>query len=112
MQTETVIEWNGEKHTIPVNMALINRIENAGINLMQMSIDLAGGSIPKFSLVATMYAIMLQSKGMEVTADQVWSAICKNKAIPIATYASAALNAFFPEVEMDSDGEEVKKGKG
>ncbi len=110
MQTETVIEWDGVKYTIPVNMALINRIENAGVNLMQMSIDVAGGQIPKFSLIATMYSIMLKSANVDASSDQVWAAICKNKAIPIATYATAALNAFFPDVEIETDGSEEKKG--
>lgn len=110
MQKEVEIQWQGKPYIVPISMALINRIENANVNLMLLAVDLAAGGIPKTSLVATMYAILLQAGGCAVTNEEVWTAMTKGDAVKISKFANAALNAFFPEVENDDEESETKKG--
>jgi superoxide dismutase len=113
MKTETTIKWDGEDHVVPLSMKLVNAIENANVNLMQMAIDISAGGVPKTSLVATMYSIMLNAAGCFVTSQEVWDAMIKSKTVEITGYANAAINDFFPETEnpKSKTTKRVKKTK-
>lgn len=110
ISNEIELTFQGEKYEIPMSMALNNKIERAGVNLFQLQIDLESGGIPPLTLVATMYAIMLQASGKNVTPDDVWEELNHGETVEVIQSARVAVMACFPKVK-ESRKKEGGEGK-
>ncbi len=109
------IKWNGEEHDLVMSMEVVESIDHE-INVLATAIELDKGGIPKVTVVAKTYAVLLQACGVDVTKDEVYQSIMSDPAStgPELTMATkAVLGLCFPELESAERPEKVKKkGKG
>jgi hypothetical protein len=109
ISNEIELNYGGKDYTIPLTMALVNKIESNGVNLFKLQIDLEAGGIPPLTLISTMYATMLQAAGAQVTADDVWVEINHGETMGVIQSARMAVMACFPKVPEKKSS---KGGKG
>ena len=107
---KTTLKWQGEEYTVNMTMPLIEEIDQQ-VNILQVSIDLNKGGVPKVAIIAKLYALLLQSAGAKVTQEIVYRSIMSNpadsKTLVDATTEAVAL--CFPDIESAERG---KKGEG
>jgi hypothetical protein len=115
------LQWNGAEFSVPVTMALINRIEDE-INLMRLAMRLRTGD-PPMSQVAVVFAHLLAAGGCTVeaqpgkqraiTAADIWNGMFQDgddTALDVVAAATAALQCVFPDVKVRAlDGEPAGK---
>lgn len=99
---ELELAFKGKKHNVIMNMALINRIESAGVNVLKLAIDIDSGELPPLSLVATMYSTILRSCGVSVTPDDVWAELNTGDTQSVISNARVLLMSMFPNLEPDN----------
>jgi hypothetical protein len=109
ISNEIELSYQGKSYSVPLSMGLINKIESNGVNLFKLQIDLEAGGIPPLTLVATMFATVLQAAGAKVTPDDVWREINHGETIEIIQAARLAVMACFPKVPEKKSS---KGGKG
>lgn len=96
---EFEIGFKGQQYTSTITMDLINKIESRGVNIYQLAVSIEEGGIPPLSLIATMYATILQSCGANVTPDEVWLDINGDDTVSIVINAKNIISCMFPTVE-------------
>lgn len=111
ISNEVTIKFQGEEYTVPMSMGLNNKIEQAGVNLFQLQIDLESGGIPPLTLVSTMMAVMLNAAGAKVSADDVWEEINHGETIETIQAARALVMACFPRSKERKSLKGEKEGK-
>ena len=104
---EFEIGFKGKQYTSNITMDLINKIESKGVNIYQLAVSIEAGGIPPLSLIATMYATILQSCGVNVTSDEVWMEINGEDTVSIVINAKNIISCMFPT----SEEPKVKKDK-
>ncbi len=105
--------WNGEKHELTVTMELVEAIDEE-VNVLAAAIDLDKGGIPKITLVAKLYAVLLNSVGVNVTKEEVYESIMASPADSADLVASVryVLQLCFPQLDGGIKGDSKKKSKG
>lgn len=97
------INFGGKTYSAAMTMGLINRIESAGVNVYQVATAMDSGQVPPLSLIATMYAIVLQAAGRpSTTADEVWNAINGEDTKDVVAGARALTFSMFPTPEIET----------
>ena len=76
---KATLGWKGEKHELTITMELVESIDNE-VNVLATAIELDKGGIPKITLVAKLYAVLLKNAGVEVTQEQVYESIMSSPA--------------------------------
>ena len=108
IQREITIGFKGEKHDIPLSMDLINRIELNGVNLLKLQLLVEQEPIPPTSLLASFYALLLQSGGVDVSPEDVWAELIHEDPVGLINASKVALSAMFP---ASKDAATAKKPK-
>jgi hypothetical protein len=108
IQKEIAITFKGEKYDVKLSMDLINRIEMSGVNLLKLQLMVDEDSIPPTSLLSTFYASLLNSAGVDVSAEDVWGELVNQDPIGLINASKSALRAMFPASVDDTP---VKKPK-
>lgn len=96
---EMTLAYKGESIDVVMTMGLINKIESAGVNVLQLAIDIEEGGIPPMSLIATMYAVILRQHGKPVSPDDVWQELNGSGTAEIVANARVLLSSMFPVTE-------------
>lgn len=65
------LSWEGKEYPLIITMRIIDYIESRDINLLQMFNQFGGGDV-RFSHVAKLISILLNSAGAEVSQEKVW----------------------------------------
>ena len=104
------LKWNGEQRELTITMELIDEIDDA-VNVLKTAIELDKGGIPKVTLVAKVYAILLSNCGDYVSKEDVYESIMTNPANSAELVASAryALSLCFPEIDSSERVTSKKK---
>lgn len=110
ISNEVTISFQGEEYTIPMSMGLVNKIEQSGVNLFQLQIDLESGGIPPLTLVSTMMAVMLNAAGAKLSPEDVWEEINHGDTVDVIQSARALVVACFPKAKERKSGK-PKEGK-
>ena len=111
ISNEVTLTFQGEEYTVPMSMGLNNKIEQAGVNLFQLQIDLESGGIPPLTLVSTMMAVMLNAAGAKVTPEDVWEEINHGETIDVIQSARALVAACFPKSKERKTAKAQQEGK-
>lgn len=98
---ELALAYKGESFDVVMNMALINKIESAGVNVLKLAIDIDSGEMPPLSLLATMYSVILKSCGQNISPDDVWVELNQGDTAQLVANARIILMSMFPNVEED-----------
>ena len=101
IQREITIGFRGEKYDVKLTMDLINRIELRGVNLLKLQLLVEEEAIPPTSLLSSFYALLLNSAGVDVDAEEVWGELINADPIGLINSAKAALSAMFPSSKED-----------
>lgn len=101
IQKEITIGYKGEKYDISLSMDLINKLELNGVNLLKLQMMVEQESIPPTSLLASFYALLLQSAGVDVSAEDVWGELIHADPIGLINASKTALSAMFPSSKED-----------
>jgi hypothetical protein len=101
IQREITITYQGKKYDIQLSMGLINKIETNGINLLRLQLLVDEGGIPPTSLLSSFYALLLNSAGVDVDAEDVWTELITADPIGLINATKAALSAMFPSSKED-----------
>mgnify|MGYP005823157239 CR=1 FL=1 len=101
IKRELTIGFKGESYDIKLTMDLINRIEMQGVNLLKLQLLVDESAIPPTSLLSSFYALLLQSAGVEVDAEDVWGELINTDPIGLINAAKTALSAMFPSSKED-----------
>jgi len=107
---KTTLGWEGEKYEIRMTMELVEAIDQE-VNVLATAIELDKGGIPKMSVVAKLYALLLQSAGVDVAQEDVYRSIMKEPAESAELVGAArhAITLCFPDLESP---ERTKKDEG
>lgn len=110
---KATLGWQGEKHELTITMELVESIDNE-VNVLATAIELDKGGIPKITLVAKLYAVLLKSAGVEVTQEEVYESIMSSPAGSADLVAAAryVIQLCFPQLETAERVSDKKKGKG
>ena len=108
IQKEIVIGFRGEKYDVKLSMDLINRIELNGVNLLKLHLLVAQESIPPTSLLSSFYALLLQSAGVDVSAEDVWGELINSDPVGLINSSKTALGAMFPSSHEDAPTKKPK----
>lgn len=108
IQKEITIGFKGEKYDIALSMDLINRIELKGVNLLKLQLLVEQESIPPTSLLSSFYALLLNSAGVDVDAEDVWAELINADPIGLINSAKTALSAMFPSSAEDTPTKKPK----
>lgn len=108
IQKEITIGFKGEKYDIKLSMDLINRIELGGVNLLKLQLLVDQEAIPPTSLLASFYALLLNSAGVDVSSEDVWGELINADPVGLINASKTALSAMFPTSQEDTA---VKKPK-
>ena len=110
---KATLGWKGEKHELTITMELVESIDNE-VNVLATAIELDKGGIPKITLVAKLYAVLLKNAGVEVTQEQVYESIMSSPAESADLVAAAryVIQLCFPQLETAERVSDKKKGKG
>lgn len=104
------LTWDGQEYDIAVTMKLIDKIEDK-INLFQLAAQLESGDI-RFSKVAQLFAVLLQSAGAKVTADDVYQGMFSGGDVnpaDLIVVLGEVFAAIFPEPPEKSEATPPKK---
>lgn len=101
IQKELTIGFKDELYTIQLSMDLINRIELNGVNLLKLQLLVDEEPIPPTSLLSSFYALLLNSAGVDVSAEDVWGELITADPIGLINASKAALSAMFPSSKSD-----------
>jgi hypothetical protein len=106
------IKWNGEEYELTVTMELVSAIDDE-VNVLATAIELDKGGIPKVTLIAKLYAALLQSCGANVSKEQVYESIMSDPVSSTELVAACqdVLRLCFPQLES-SERTNGKKDKG
>lgn len=102
IQKEITIGFKGEKYDVKLSMDLINRIEMNGVNLLKLQLLVEQESIPPTSLLSSFYALLLNSVGVDVSAEDVWGELINADPIGLINASKTALSAMFPSSKGDA----------
>lgn len=110
---KATLGWQGEKHELTITMELVESIDNE-VNVLATAIELDKGGIPKITLVAKLYAVLLKSAGVEVTQEAVYESIMSSPAESADLVAASryVIQLCFPQLETSERVSDKKKGKG
>lgn len=97
------IGWQGTDVRIDITNDLCHSLEESGINLMALNIEMHRGGTPKMFLLGRLVTRLLQSKGVEVTEDDVVSTITQDPKASVAIYlfVKEFLSKVFPAPEVE-----------
>ena len=101
IQKEITIGFKGEKYDVKLSMDLINRIELGGVNLLKLQLLVEQEALPPTSLLASFYALLLNSAGVGVTSEDVWGELINTDPIGLINASKTALSAMFPSSKED-----------
>lgn len=106
------IKWNGKEYECPITMELIKQMERNGANVLLTRVQIERGGIPPVSLVAEMFAAVLQYGGCPVTESEIYESIMKDtssdQSIGLLKMADFVSSLLIPQLEAP----ERKPGKG
>lgn len=111
ISNEVTITFQEKEYTIPMSMGLNNKIEQAGVNLFQLQIDLESGGIPPLTLVSTMMAVMLNAAGAKVAPEDVWEEINHGETIETIQAARSLVMSCFPKSKERKTAKGETEGK-
>lgn len=100
---DAVLTWKGVDYTVTPSMRLMRSIEMGDISLTDIAVRAASGR-PPVSHLSYVIAKMLQSAGVNVSEEDVYSEIMGGKDDEIGKLFAATLTAFMPDA-----GEEKNK---
>lgn len=106
------IGWQGKQYDITITMELVEAIDNE-VNVLSTAIEIDKGGIPKVTLVAKLYAVLLNSVGVNVTQEDVYQSIMASPAnsAELVQAARYVLNLCFPQIETSERTSSKKKSK-
>jgi hypothetical protein len=93
---DVVLTWKGVDYTVTPSMRLMRSIEMGDISLTDIAVRAASGR-PPVSHLAYVISKMLQSSGLNVSEDEVYSEIMGGKDEEIGKLFAATLTAFMPD---------------
>ena len=104
--------WSGEQYELDMSMSVIEELDSE-INVLQTALELDKGGIPKITLIAKVYSILLQFAGVNVTKEDVYTSIMKDPAnsSDLVLAARYAINLCFPP-KLDTSERTEKKQEG
>ena len=106
------VKWNDKEYECPITMELIKTMERNGANVLLTRAQIERGGVPPVSLVAEMFAYVLNSGGCMVTEGEIYESIVKDSAsdqsLDILKAADFVSSLFMPKVETAERA--VKKG--
>tara|TARA_R110000851_G_scaffold253243_1_gene405710 strand:- start:437 stop:790 length:354 start_codon:yes stop_codon:yes gene_type:complete len=102
IQKEITVGFKGERYDVKLSMDLINRIELKGVNLLKLQMLVEQDTIPPTSLLSSFYALLLQSAGVDVSAEDVWGELITADPIGLINASKTALSAMFPSSNEDA----------
>ncbi len=108
------LKWLGEEHELEVTMSLVEDIDTE-VNVLATTIELDKKGIPKITLVAKLYAILLRHAGVDVTKEEVYETFMADPVAnaDLVSAARYALGLCFPEIESaERTPSKGKKSKG
>lgn len=108
IQKEIKVSFKGSDHTIPLSMELVNKLELSGINLLKLRLMIDEDVIPPTGLLSSFYAALLNSVGVNVSAEDVWGELIHTDPIGLINSSKLALYALFP---ASADDKPAKKPK-
>lgn len=92
------LKWGDKSYDIKITMGLIDRVEES-LNAVMMLNQAINGDV-RFSKVARLVSILLNSVGEKVTAEEVWEAMFSDGSTTsnqACQFAIEALSAMFPD---------------
>lgn len=98
---ELTISWNDTEYKLQPSMRLLNRIEER-VSLAVISARIASGQ-PPLSMLATAYAVMLESAGCKVTEEQVYEALFSLDASGISAMSFAVMTLANPVAQLSAE---------
>ena len=92
-----VLGWNGKEHRITITMAVIDHIEDQ-MNLLLFVNQVSKGDV-RFSKVANLFAILLNSAGVKVTQEEVYKSMFTGETNmdDVLAIIEPVINAIFPQ---------------
>ena len=96
IQKEITIGYQDKEYDIKLSMDLINKIELSGVNLLKLQLLVEQEAIPPTSLLSSFYALLLNSAGVDVNAEDVWGELINADPIGLINASKTALSAMFP----------------
>ena len=88
------LKWKGQEYSIDPTMRLLNTIEQQ-VSLSMLAAQMQSGDV-RFSHMATVVAIMLQSAGVSVTAEETLLALTQGDESEMVSMTQAIIMAAFP----------------
>lgn len=97
------VKWKGKEYECPITMELVKVMERNGANVLLTRVQIEKGGIPPVSLVAEMFAYVLQAGGCSVTESEIYESIMKDSAsddsLSMLKAADYVSSLFLPRLE-------------
>lgn len=111
---KTKLGWQGEQYELTITMEVVESIDME-VNLLATAVEIDKGGIPKVTVVAKLYALLLQAAGLDVTKEDVYESMLGDieDGAKMTAAARYAISLCFPQLESaERAGKSGKKGKG
>jgi hypothetical protein len=105
---DVTITWRGKEYTVTPSMRLMRSIEMGDISLSDIAVRTSQGR-PPVSHLAFVIAKMLQSVGVNVTEEDVYSEILRGDQSQVQNMIGVVLMAFSP-AEDERGNQEAQSG--
>jgi len=110
---DVTITWRGKEYTVTPSMRLMRSIEMGDISLSDIAVRTSQGR-PPVSHLAFVIAKMLQSVGVNVTEEDVYSEILRGDQTQVQNMIGVVLMAFSPAEDErgNQDAQSGNQSKG
>lgn len=105
------LKWEGEEYELTITMDGVVEELDEKVNILATAIELDKDGIPKVTLVAKVYAIMLKHAGADVSKERVYESIMANpvSSAELVQATRYALQLCFPQIDEGIKGGSKKK---
>jgi hypothetical protein len=105
---DVYITWGGEEYCITPTYGMLRRLEGS-VSIASIANRTAMGE-PPVSHIAFVVAFLLQQKGVKVTGDDVYEAMCHGD-VDTTSLSHTVLSAFYPKSKKKGNQPSQKKPK-
>jgi len=102
------LKWDGKEQKLAITNELCNSLEESGINLFQLYVEILKGGQPKFFLLGKFLTALLNFSGFDVSQDDVMPVLTRDaeSSVNLYQFARDFLIKVFPppDDEVDSLG--------
>lgn len=109
---KATLKWEGKEYELTVTMDVAVDVDES-INILAASVELEKGGIPKMTMIAKMYSVLLVHAGAKVTDEDVYKKLMTlddvSASSEIVNLTRNALALFFPKIDAPERPAHKKK---